>query len=207
MTDSGLPFSTACERNREPILAVLCEAFDDAREVLEVGSGTGQHAVYFAASLPRLHWQPTERQLNLPSLAARIQLEGTPNLRAPVALDVAELPWPKAPVTRGSPPWDAAFTANTLHILSAALVERLFAGLGAALAPHARLAIYGPFRYRGQFTSASNAKFDATLRERDPDSGLRDVEWIHELAGGQGFNLVADHGMPAHNQLLIWQRG
>lgn len=202
--NATLPHSDACERNREPILAVLREAFAGAREALEIGSGTGQHAVHFAAAMPWLEWQPTERAAALAGLAARVSLEGGTNLRAPVALDVAHGPWPGAALQPAG--WSAAFSANTLHIMSAPQVELCFAGLARALAPQAVLAIYGPFRYRGDFTSESNARFDAMLRERDPASGIRDAEWIDVLAAAAGLRLVADHALPANNQLRIWHR-
>jgi len=205
MNRASLPFSAACERNRAPILAVLHQAFRDSREVLEIGSGTGQHAVHFAAALSGLHWQPTERAAQLPGLRARIALEGSENLRAPLELELETGPWPADP-TAGRP-WDAAFSANTLHIIAVALVERFFAGVGATLAPRAHLAVYGPFRYAGRFTTESNAQFDAALKQRDPDSGIRDAEWVQQLAAAQRFALVADHPMPANNQLLVWQRG
>ncbi len=205
MSLTSLPFSAACERNRTPILAVLRNALRDCHEVLEIGSGTGQHAVHFAAALPALHWQPSERADALPGLRARVALEGSANLRAPFELDLAEASWPAGP--GGGPQWDAAFTANTLHIVAPPLVESFFGGVGTALAPQARLAVYGPFRYGGRFTTDSNAQFDAGLKQRDPDSGVRDVEWIHVLAAAQGFALMTDYPMPAHNQLLVWQRG
>lgn len=205
MNPDALPFSAACERNREPILVVLRDVFRDRREVLEVGSGTGQHAVHFAAALPGLRWQPTERASQLAALGARVALEGTPNLRAPLELDLARHDWPPGPAPTGR--WDAAFSANTLHIVAEPLVERFFAGLGAALADEARLVVYGPFRYRGRFTTDSNASFDLALRQRDPASGIRDSEWVQSLAAAQGFRLVADHPLPANNQLLVWQRG
>ncbi len=205
MNLEALPFSAACERNREPILGVLRDAFRDRREVLEVGSGTGQHAVHFAAALPGLRWQPTERASQIAALGARLALEGTPNLRAPVELDLSRPGWPAGPAPTRR--WDAAFSANTLHIVAEPLVERFFAGVGAALAEDARVAVYGPFRYRGRFTSDSNASFDLALRQRDPASGIRDAEWVQSLASAQGFRLSADHPMPANNQLLVWQRG
>jgi SAM-dependent methyltransferase len=204
MNREPLPFSAACERNRGPILEVLREAFRDRREVLELGSGTGQHAVHFASALPQLCWQPTERASQLAGLGARLALEGPPNLRLALELDLGQSDWPQGPAAGLR--WDAAFSANTLHIVAEPLVERFFAGLGATLAADARLAVYGPFRYRGRFTTASNADFDATLRQRDPSSGIRDVEWIESLAAGQGFRLEADYPMPAHNQLLVWAR-
>lgn len=205
MTPDSLPFSAACERNRAPILAVLRDAFGDCREVLEIGSGTGQHAAHFAAGLPALRWQPTETAIGLPALCGRVALEGTPNLRAPLELDLAHWPWREPPAAAVR--WDAAFSANTLHIVPAALVERFFAGVGTALAPRSRLAVYGPFRYAGRCTTASNEQFDAMLRQRDPASGLRDAEWVQGLAKAQGFDLLADHPLPAHNQLMVWQRG
>lgn len=205
MNPVALEFSEACERNRDPILAELRDAFRDRLEVLEIGSGTGQHAVHFAAALPGLQWQPSERAAQLPGLRARIALEGTPNLRTPIELDLAHGDWPHGPAPQRR--WDAAFSANTLHIVAEPLVEQFFARLGAALAPQARLAVYGPFRYGGRFTTDSNERFDAMLRMRDPASGIRDAEWVWALAAAQGFELVADRPMPANNQLLVWQRG
>ena len=193
-----LPFSDACERNKDPILDVLRTAFAGCTRVVEIGSGTGQHAVHFARHLPHLQWQPTDREENLSDLAARIAAEGPPNLASPVELDVLAGPWPAA---RG----DAVFSANTLHIMSWAAVEALFAGLPRILATGGVLAIYGPFKYAGRFTTESNAAFDATLRERDPQSGLRDFEAVNELAEAAGLRLSADHAMPANNQLLVWR--
>jgi len=204
MTPVTLEFSEACERNRGPILAELHDAFRGCREVLEIGSGTGQHAVHFAAALPGLQWQPSERAPQLPGLRARVTLEGTPNVRAPIELDLARDDWPPGPAPQLR--WDAAFSANTLHIVATPLVERFFRGLGATLAPRARLAVYGPFRYGGRFTTDSNERFDATLKMRDPASGIRDAEWVLALAAAQGFELAADRPMPANNQLLVWQR-
>ena len=204
MNPVGLEFSAACDRNRGPILEELRIAFADCREVLEIGSGTGQHAVHFAAALPGLRWQPTERAAQIAGLGARIAMEGTANVRAPIELDLAQGDWPRGPAPDLR--WDAAFSANTLHIVAAPLVERFFAGLGATLAARARLAVYGPFRYRGRFTTDSNRHFDASLKLRDPASGIRDFEWVQALAAAQGFDLVADRAMPANNQLLVWQR-
>jgi SAM-dependent methyltransferase len=195
-----LPFSEACERNKDPILTVLREAFAGASSVLEVGSGTGQHAVHFARHLPWLEWQPTDRGEYLVPLAERVRVEGPPNLREPLELDVlADDPWPVREA-------DAVFSANTLHIMSWEGVEAAFRGIGALLGPDGVLALYGPFRYGGKYTSASNAEFDAFLRERDPDSGIRDAEAVDDLARAVGLVLAADHAMPANNQLRIWRR-
>jgi SAM-dependent methyltransferase len=193
-----LPFSDACERNKGPILELLRPAFAGCTRVVEIGSGTGQHAVHFARHLPHVTWQPTDRAEYLPGLAARIAAEGPTNLAAPVELDVLQADWP--PV-RG----DGAFSANTLHIMSWPAVVALFAGLPRVLEPGGVLAIYGPFKYSGQFTTASNAAFDAMLRERDPQSGLRDFEAVNSLAEAAGLRLSADHAMPANNQLLVWK--
>lgn len=193
-----LPCSDACERNKGPILEVLRAAFADRTRVVEIGSGTGQHAVHFARHLPQVQWQPTDRAEYLPDLAARIAAEGPPNLASPVELDVLQEPWPDV---RG----DAAFSANTLHIMSWPAVEAFFAGLPRVLERGGVLAIYGPFRYGGQYTTDSNAAFDAMLRERDPQSGLRDFEAVNALAEAAGLALVADHAMPANNQLLVWR--
>ena len=191
--------SEAAERNKAPILAILSHAFAHSRRVLEIGSGTGQHAVHFAAHLPHLTWQPTDRSEHLEGLQARIAREGTPNLRPPLELDVRTLPWQVEPV-------DAVFTANTLHIMSWPAVKDLFRGVGAVLLAPAVLCIYGPFRYNGQYTSASNAEFDRYLQARDPDSGIRDFADVNTLSSQQGLHLLADHSMPANNQLLIWHK-
>jgi SAM-dependent methyltransferase len=195
---TDLPFSEACERNQAPILEVLRTAFAGCTRVVEIGAGTGQHAVHFARHLPQVAWQPTDRADWLPGLAARIAAAGPPNLASPVELDVLQEPWPDV---RG----DAVFSANTLHIMSWRAVEALFAGMPRVLERGGVLAIYGPFRYGGQFTTDSNAAFDAMLRERDPQSGLRDVEAVNALAEVAGLTLVADHAMPANNQLLVWR--
>ena len=198
-----LPFSEACERNKQPILAVLSRHLAGSPRVLEVGAGTGQHAVHFARHLERATWQPTERAEYLPGLAARIAQQGTANLSAPLALDVADAAgWPEP----GR--FDALYSANTLHIMSWSHVQAMFAGIARLFAdvPSAQLFLYGPFKYGGRFTTQSNADFDVMLRERDPVSGLRDFERVAELAAGAGFDLLEDCALPANNQLLVWRR-
>jgi len=189
----------ACERNKAPILEVLRTEFAASRSVLEIGSGTGQHAVHFAAHLPHLSWQPSEVAALLPALAERVRLEGSPNLRLPIALDVRAMPWPRAEA-------DAIFSANTLHIMGWDEVEDFFRGVGAALGPGGVLCVYGPFNYQGRYTSASNAQFDAWLRTRDPHSALRDFEAVNARAAAQQLLLAADHAMPANNRTLVWRR-
>ncbi len=194
-----LAFSEACERNKNPILGCLRSAFAKCSSVLEIGAGTGQHAVHFARQLPHLVWQPTDRREYLAELAARIVAEGPPNLRRPLELDVGREPWPEIEA-------DAVFSANTLHIMSWPEVEAVYRGVGRLLGPGGLLAVYGPFRYAGAFTTESNAAFDRSLRQRDPSSGIRDFEAVDALASDAGLRVVADHAMPANNQLLIWRR-
>ena len=194
-----LPLSEACERNKEPILAVLRTCFADRTEVLEVGSGTGQHAVHFARHLMHLTWHPTEQLSHLEDLTARVQREGGKNLRAPTVLDVRQTVWPVRSV-------DALFTANTLHIMSWTEVVALYHGTGAVLVPGGIMCVYGPFRYEGRYTSDSNREFDAMLRERDPASGLRDIQAVSQLAREYGMRLMADHDLPAFNRLLVFAK-
>ena len=194
-----LPFSAACERNKDPILQVLRLRFADRTQVLEIGSGTGQHAVYFARELSHLTWHPTEQLVYLADLAERVKLEGPPNLRAPTLLDVRQAIWP----VRGV---DALFTANTLHIMSWSEVMALFNGIGTALTPGGVLCIYGPFRYADRYTSDSNREFDRMLQERDPQSGLRDIEALSLLADQYGLRLDADLDLPANNRLLVFTK-
>lgn len=195
----ALPCSQACERNKGPILAVLAELLTDRGRVLEIGAGTGQHAVHFARHLPHLDWQPTDRREWLATLAERVRREGPANLRAPAELDVNEDAWPVDAV-------DAVYTANTLHIMAWHEVEALFRGVGRVLAPGGVLAIYGPFRFGGTYTSWSNAEFDASLRRHDPASGIRDFESVDALATAERLQLSVNHVMPANNQLLVWRR-
>jgi cyclopropane fatty-acyl-phospholipid synthase-like methyltransferase len=190
-----LPSSEACERNKEPILEVLRGAFAAKLQVLEIGSGTGQHAVHFAAQLPHLTWHPTEQLSYLPDLAARVKLQGTRNLRPPTVLDVRQPVWPLRAV-------DAIFTANTLHIMSWPAVTAMFQGIDSVLQPGGVLCVYGPFRYDGRYTSKSNEEFDRMLQERDPQSGLRDIKDVTALGTQQGMRLKTDHNMPANNRLL-----
>lgn len=191
--------SEACERNKGPILRILTSALARSRSVLEIGSGTGQHAVHFATHLPQLSWQPSDRGDYLAGLRERIAHEALPNLQPPIELDVRSLPWAVERV-------DAVFTANTLHIMDWAAVEDLFRGVGAVLDARGVFCVYGPFRYGGRYTSASNATFDEYLRARDPLSGIRNFEDVNNLSSEQGLHLLEDHAMPANNQLLVWHK-
>ncbi|MBS0610781.1 MAG: DUF938 domain-containing protein [Proteobacteria bacterium] len=194
-----LPFSQSCENNQAPILAVLTQAFADRRHVLEIGSGTGQHGVYFAPRLTHLVWQTSDLAENHAGIRAWLAAYPAPNLRPPLLLDLARSRWPDAA-------FDAVFSANTAHIVAWPLVERLFALVGNDLPPGGLLALYGPFNYGGRFTSDSNRAFDAWLRARDPASGIRHYEDMVALADGNGLALVHDHAMPANNRLLVFRR-
>ncbi len=199
-----LPDAPACERNREPILEVLLRHFRDRRDVLEIGSGTGQHAVYFAAAMPWLHWHSSDRAQSLPGIRLWLDEAQLTNTSLPVELDVVRGPWPRAGAPDGR--FDAAFSANTLHIMGWAEVEAFFAGLDGALADDALLVVYGPFNYDGAYTSDSNREFDGWLKARDARSGIRDFEAVDRLAAGIGLRLVEDVAMPANNRTLVWRR-
>lgn len=194
------PCSHASLRNRDPILAVLREHFGGRRRVLEIGSGTGQHAVHFAAALPGLVWQCSDRAENLPGIRQWLDDAALANTPPPLELDVAKGPWPARN-------FDAVFSANTLHIMAWDEVERMFEGLGRVLEDDAVVAIYGPFNRDASFTSASNAAFDADLRARAPHMGIRDAADVDALARGIGMRQVADVAMPANNRTLVWRRG
>jgi len=200
-----LPNAPSCERNRDPILAVLQRFFDETHEVLEIGSGTGQHAVYFAAAMPWLRWQCSDRAENLPGVRLWLEHASLANTPAPVELDVASGPWPRSHAADGR--FDAAFSANTLHIMGWPQVDAFFAGLDGALADEATLVVYGPFNLEGRFTSESNAAFDASLRAKAPHQGLRDAGAVDALARAGGFTLVENRPMPANNRCLVWRRG
>jgi SAM-dependent methyltransferase len=193
-------YSEACERNKNPILAVLRIAFADRKHVLEIGSGTGQHAAHFARHLPHLIWQASDVAPHLPGIRAWTDEARLPNLPAPIALDINDATWPQVQA-------DAFFTSNTLHIASWPEVQRLFEQASALLPRGGVLAVYGPFKYGGVHTAESNAHFDLMLRERDPRSGLRDFEAVDDLAKNNGFALLEDHAMPANNRTLVWVRG
>jgi cyclopropane fatty-acyl-phospholipid synthase-like methyltransferase len=192
------PYAPACERNREPILAVLHDCFADRRNVLEVGSGTGQHAVHFAAAMPWLSWQCSDRAEHLPGIRLWLDEAGLPNTPAPIELDVNGA-WARRR-------FDAVFSANTLHIMGWPEVQQFFEGVDAVLATDGVLAAYGPFNYGGEYTSDSNREFDAWLKARDTRSGIRDFEAVDALAREIGLTLMDDVAMPANNRTLVWRR-
>jgi Protein of unknown function (DUF938) len=195
----GKPYSQACENNKAPILAVIRKVFSQAVTVWEIGSGTGQHACYFASELPYLVWQPTDVVENLLGINAWREEVQLPNLNMPLVLDVTNPVWPCVKM-------DAAFTANTLHIMSWQQVEMLFERFQTYLNPLARVCIYGPFNYNGNYTSDSNARFDELLKNRDPLSGIRDFEAVIALAENAGLKLLQDNAMPANNRLFVLEK-
>ncbi|MHB0991477.1 MAG: DUF938 domain-containing protein [Burkholderiales bacterium] len=193
------PYSDSAARNQNFILPYLETMFADRRRILEIASGTGQHAVLFGAMLPHAIWQTSELPENHAGILAWLTEAALPNVLAPVALDVNDNPWPFAH-------FDAVFNANTVHIVSWEAVTRMFAGIGRILDADGILCLYGPFNYDGQYTSTSNARFDAWLKARDPQSGIRDFAAIDRLAQAQGLILTEDIAMPANNRLLVWRK-
>jgi cyclopropane fatty-acyl-phospholipid synthase-like methyltransferase len=198
MSQTIKPHAPSCDRNQGPILEVLLEHFGHCRRILEIGSGTGQHAVCFAAALPQAIWQTSDVQEHLAGIRMWLDEAALPNTPPPLALDVNG-PWP-------TDRYDAAFTSNTLHIMGWPEVQKLFAALDSVLEQEAMLAVYGPFNYGGRFTSESNRTFDEWLKQRSAASGIRDFEAVDALASSIGLKLVKDHAMPANNRTLVWAR-
>lgn len=200
MTDK--PFSPSSEENKQPILEVIAPRLASAQSVLEIGSGTGQHAVHFTAALPTLRWQCTDVAYHLPGIKLWIEEARLPNLLAPLELDV-DSDW----IDRfSSHSYDVVYSANTAHIMSLAQVERMFAGVGALLPDQGQFLLYGPFSVDGRHTSKSNAFFDRSLRMQDPLSGVRDLRELEGFARAAGLALEADIAMPVNNRTLVWRR-
>ncbi len=195
----SLPFSQASENNKSYILNSLRRHLSQADQVLEIGSGTGQHAEYFAMELPHIAWLSTDLRENLSNLNRRLTLAALPNLPAAIELDVTWSEWPLEQVGN-------IFSANSLHIMPESAVRSFFKGVMRHVADEGLLLVYGPFKYQGEFTTESNARFDQWLKARDPDSGIRDFETINSYALACGLELLEDNPMPANNQLLVWRR-
>ena len=193
------PFSQACENNKQPILQVISKVFKRPMTVWEIGSGTGQHASYFAQQLPHINWQPSDRKELLPGITQWVEDAQVQNLYPPIKLDVTDTLWLCTAI-------EGLFTANTLHIMSWNEVETLFSRLNELFRKNAVVCIYGPFNYHGTYTSDSNAQFDRWLKETDPLSGIRDKEAVEALAQASGIQLVDDVAMPANNRLLVFNR-
>lgn len=196
--DVQRPFSQACENNKNPILAVLKSAFAPSKRVLEIGSGTGQHAVYFSQHLSHLIWQPSDVKENLPGLTTWLNSTSQPNLAAATTFEIGQADWPTD--------FDAVFSANTAHIMPWSLTQKMVTGAGEHLPYNGVLVLYGPFNYGGRFTSESNAEFDLWLKSRGSHQGIRDFETVNECAELGGLNLICDHAMPSNNRLVVWKK-
>ena len=195
---ASLPFSQASENNKLPILEILRRHLAGRKTLLEIGGGTGQHAAFFAAQFPGLIWQSSDIPSSVDMLNLRIAHAGLANLPLAFGLDVNENDWHCGR-------YQAAFTANSLHIMSEDSVENLFAGIIDHIEEGGLLLVYGPFKYHGEFTTGSNARFDVWLKQRDSVSGIREFEWVNDLAENAGFRLLEDNAMPANNQLIVWR--
>lgn len=193
------PYSQACENNKNAILEILTTVLKDAHSVLEVGSGTGQHAVHFAKHLPHLVWQTADLKEHHSGINQWLDDENLHNTRAPLTLDVRHYDWQLAQ-------YDAVFTANSLHIMSLASATHFIKNISQALHSGGQFIAYGPLNYDGAYTSESNARFDIWLNEQNEHSAIRDFEAINQFAKEGGLNLVQDYSMPANNRLLVWQK-
>ncbi|MCB1773190.1 MAG: DUF938 domain-containing protein [Gammaproteobacteria bacterium] len=193
------PFAESCAENRGPIFTVLEPRLRHRRRLLEIGSGTGQHAAYFAPLLPNLTWQTSDMPSQHDGINAWIDAAGVGNIMRPLALDVLTDRWP---VQR----YDAVFSANTAHIMGERAVEAMFDGVGQVLEDGGEFLLYGPFNYHGEFSAPSNASFDQWLRQRDPQMGIRDLDWLRELAEAAAMDLAEDLEMPVNNRTLVWRR-
>lgn len=194
---STLPFSSATERNRQPILDQLIDLLPDAGTVLEIGSGTGQHAVFFTRYLAGIHWQPTDRPENLAGLKLQFEAKGNPHILKPLQLDVLKDPWPESS-------YEAAFSANTAHIMPWEGVKAMFAGVAKHLLSNATFCLYGPFNINGAYTSPGNEQFDTNLRRQDPQMGIRDMSDVESLSNGHQMYLESKIAMPANNFILVF---
>ena len=192
-------FSQACENNKKPILDILSRAFAKQKYVLEIGSGTGQHAVFFAKELPSLTWQTSDLSINHAGINQWINDGPAPNLIAPIRLDVLSDSWPTAH-------YDAMYSANTAHIMPWVAVASMFAGVGQGLANGGLFCLYGPFKYLGVLDAQTNIEFDYRLQQQSAHQGIREFHDINQLAMNAGLDLREDNAMPANNRLIVWQK-
>lgn len=189
------PYSESCDQNKDPILSVIAPLFINYSRVLEIGSGTGQHAVYFAGKMPHLIWYTSDCDPYLDGINIWLDDVGLPNAMPPFELNVTTSQWPALDT-------DAIFTANSIHIMHQQDVVNLMTAAGELLQEKGSLVIYGPFNYNGLYTSDSNERFDRWLKNRDPLSGIKDFEEIASLANISGMQLITDYVMPANNRIL-----
>lgn len=195
---TNLPYSQACENNKTPILERLREIFDAPGTALEIGTGTGQHAVHFATALPHLKWQPTDHPDALDTSRLRLERAALPNILPAIELDVATADWQV-------PSFNWVFSANTAHIMAWDEVEQMFHHIGERLPKNGAFCLYGPFNNKGQYTSESNRQFDQHLRARASHMGIRDLEELDALSASAGLTRVENFAMPANNQLLVFR--
>lgn len=193
------PYSPSCEQNRQPILTVLQRYLIDTKNLLEIGSGTGQHAVYFAPEFPNLVWQTSDVEDNHPGIFTWLADIPSDNIRPPLALDVLSDPWPNKN-------YEVVYSANTAHIMHEPAVEAMFAGIGNMLTKDGLFILYGPFNIDGQYTASSNREFDQMLKMSDPGMGVRDVAWLQSLANQNGLGQYEMLDMPADNKILLWRK-
>lgn len=191
------PFSESCVQNRAPIQQILQQYVDGRETLLEIGSGTGQHAVYFAEAFPHLSWQTSDLAENHTAIQAWIKDSQLPNVQPPILLDCLG-DWPEQQ-------FDLLYTANTVHIMSQLAVEGMFGSITRCMHTDSRLIIYGPFNYQNQYTSESNARFDHWLKQRDPLSGIKNFEWVQDIATKSDLECIQDHAMPTNNRILVWR--
>ncbi len=196
---SSAPFSAAAERNQAPILAVLQRLLPAAGQILEIGSGTGQHARCFATANPDWHWQPSEHPDQFDVLKQGLSAEPVPkNLLPPLKLDVCRS-WPAGP-------YSAVFSANTAHIMSSQAVEAMLVGVADILEQSGIFILYGPFVFADRPLSPSNQNFDQSLRLRDASMGLRDVARMDQAIRNGALERTAEVAMPANNHLLVFEK-
>lgn len=194
------PYAESCDQNKTVILTILKHYTKENNKIFEIGSGTGQHACYFTSLIDNIIWQTSDQQENIEGIALWISdANNHQALPPPIILDVTSGAWPTTQ-------YDLIFSANTLHIMSKTEVIAMFEGTGKTLKNHGFLCTYGPYNYNGAYTCASNEQFDQWLKNRNPQSGIKDFEWLNTLATDNEMILVNDHKMPANNRILVWQK-
>ncbi|MDH5256537.1 MAG: class I SAM-dependent methyltransferase [Gammaproteobacteria bacterium] len=192
------PFAESCEQNKHAIFSIIKQEFSHSSNVLEIGSGTGQHAIFFAAQLRHLTWQPSEQNENIPGILEWLKDYPYDNIPPPLTLNVTQ-EWP-------SQIFDGIFSANTAHIMSWPEVKYLFKGVGNVLGSKGKFCLYGPFNYNKQFTSESNARFDRWLKDQNPTRGIRDFDDLNKVAKENNLIFERDIEMPENNRILIWKK-
>lgn len=194
------PYAPSCDRNKEPILEVLQAVLPTtSRNLLEIGAGTGQHAVFLAPNFPHLQWLVSDRVEHHDGITMWLETSEAGNIVGPIALEIGCDDWPDQPI-------DLVFTANTLHIMPWEIGLRLFAELGTNLKSDTRVIFYGPFNREGEFTSEGNRTLDAFIKQANPLSGIRDFEQVIAAMAKEGFTLLNEHAMPSNNLILEFSK-